>query len=126
LTSLGKLSQKAGAGESLQTHQRDNPNGVQKCMTAMKLNLKDILEIGDKSADPKIKIEAKKIANETLRYVMELITGGIVCTEAFKAVTQKKEQINTLKQLDERIEVSTKEIEEEGLGLDETTTNGIL
>lgn len=31
-----------------------------KCMTAMKINLKDILEIGDKSADPKIKLEAKK------------------------------------------------------------------
>jgi hypothetical protein len=48
-----------------------------------------------------------------------------VCTEAFKAVTQKQEQINILKQLDERIEVSTKEIREEK-GLDETTTNGIF
>jgi hypothetical protein len=62
------------------------------------------LEIGDRPSDPRVKLEAKKIASETLRYIMELVTGGVACTEAFKAVTQKQEQINTLKQLDERIE----------------------
>jgi hypothetical protein len=49
------------------------------------------------------------------------VTAG---TKAFEVVTQKQEQISTLQKLDERIEASTKEIEEEGL--DETTTNGIF
>jgi hypothetical protein len=72
---------------------------------------------------PKIKLEAKKIANETLRYIMEMVTGGVVCAEAFKVVTQKQEQISTLKMIGERIEASKeKEIEAE----DETTTNGIF
>ena len=107
------------AQENLHKHIHEIiPMEYNKCMTAMKLNLKDILEIGDKSADPKIKLEAKKIANETLRYIMEMVTGGVVCTEAFKVVTQKQEQISTLKMIGERIEASKeKEIEEE----DETT-----
>jgi hypothetical protein len=37
---------------------------------------------------------------------------------------QKQEKINTLQNLDERIEASTKEIQEEGL--DETTPNVIF
>jgi hypothetical protein len=115
------------AQENLQKHIHETvPMEYNKCMIAMKLNLKDILEIGDRASDPRIKLEAKKIANETLRYIMELVTGGVICTKAFEVVTQKQEQISTLQKLDERIEASTKEIEEEGLGLDETTTNGIF
>lgn len=80
----------------------------------MKLNLKDVLEIGDKSADPKIKLEAKKIANETLRYIMELVTGGVICTKAFEVVTRNQERIDTLK-LDERIEAVEEEKTTEGV-----------
>jgi transposase len=84
---------KKQAQENLQKHIHEVvPSEYQKCRTAMKLNLKDILEIGDKSADPRIKLEAKKIANETLRYIMELITGGVICTKVFGVVTQKQEQ----------------------------------
>jgi hypothetical protein len=104
------------AQESLQKHIHETvPMEYNEWMTAMKLNLKDILEIGDRASDPRIKLEAKKIANETLCYIMELVTGGVICTKAFEVVIQKQEQINTLKQPDERIEASTKEMEEEGL-----------
>jgi hypothetical protein len=65
------------AQENLQKHIHETvPMEYNKCMIAMKLNLKDILEIGDRASDPRIKLEAKKIANETLRYIMELVTGG--------------------------------------------------
>lgn len=54
---------------------------------------KDILKIADRTSDPRIKLEAKKAANETLRYIMELITGGVICSKAFEAVTQTHEKI---------------------------------
>lgn len=57
-------------------------------MMAMKINLKDILKIADRTSE-----EAKKAANETLRYIMELITGGVICSKAFEAVTQTHEKI---------------------------------
>lgn len=103
------------AQQSLQKHIHETvPIEYQKCMTVMKLNLKDVLEIGDKSADPKIKLEAKKIANETLRYIMELVTGGVICTKAFEVVTRNQERIDTLK-LDERIEAVEEEKTTEGV-----------
>lgn len=40
------------------------------------------MEIVDRTSDPRVKLEAKKAANETLRYIMDLVTGGVVCTEA--------------------------------------------
>jgi hypothetical protein len=108
---------KKQAQENLQKHIHETvPMEYNKCMTAMKINLKDILEIGNKSADPKIKLEAKKIANETLRYIMELVTGGVICTQAFNAVAQTHEKISTLRQLDDRIEAME----------EETTTNGVF
>jgi hypothetical protein len=58
-------------------------------------------------------------------YIMELVTGGVICTKALEVVTRKQEQISTSQKLDERIEASTKEILEEE-GLDETTTNGVF
>lgn len=89
----------------------------------MKMNLKDIMEIGDKALDPKTKLEARRIANETLRYIMELVTGGVICTQAFNAVTQIQNKINTVRMIDERIEQTHDDIEQEN---DQTTTNGVF
>lgn len=50
---------------------------------------------------------------------MDLATGGAICNEALKFVTKKKEQIDTLNKLDEKIE----EMEEEE---EEKITNGIF
>jgi hypothetical protein len=53
---------------------------------------------------------------------MELVTGGVVCTEAFKAVTSMQDKITTLKVIDERLEQTQQDIEEN----DQTTTNGVF
>ena len=51
------------------------------------------------------------------KYLMDLMTNGVVVTDAIKYVTQKQEQINTLQKLDERIEEAMEE---------ENTTNGVF
>src|SRR5919109_1146028 len=65
--------------------------------------LKHVLEIGQAASDPKIKLEARRIANDCYRYIMDLCTNAGIVSDALKYVTHKKEQIDTLKKLDERI-----------------------
>jgi hypothetical protein len=105
------------AQENLQKHIHETvPEEYQKCMVGMKRNLKQTLEIADTAADPRTKLQARAIANDCYKYIMDLTTNGIVITDAMKYVIQKTEQVNTLQKLDERIEG----IEEE------TTTNGVF
>jgi hypothetical protein len=82
----------------------------------MKRNLKQTLEIAETASDPRIKLEARRIANDCYKYIMDLTTNGAVITDAIKYVTQKAEQLDTLKKLDEKIET----IEEEA------TTNDVF
>ena len=89
----------------------------------MKRNLKHVLEIGEAASDPKIKLEARRIANDCYRYIMDLCTNAGIVSDALKYVTRKKEQIDTLQKLglkDERIEEEA--IEEK----ETTTTNGVF
>jgi hypothetical protein len=92
---------------------------LERCMVGMKGNLKHVLEIAETAADPKTKLQARATANDCYRYIMDLMTNGVVITDALKYVTQKTEQVNTLQKLDERIEEAAKE--EEG-----STTNGVF
>jgi hypothetical protein len=78
----------------------------------------DVLEIAETAADPKTKLQARAIANDCYKYIMDLTTNGVVITDALKYVTQKTEQVNTLQKLDERIKAA-----EEG---EETTTHGVF
>ena len=80
-------------------------------------NLKQTLEIADTAADPKVKLQARAIANDCYKYIMDLTTNGAIVTDAIKYVTQKAEQVNTLQKLDERIEATEDET---------TTTNGVF
>ena len=99
------------AQENLQKHIHETvPEEYQKCMVGMKRNLKQTLEIADTAVDPKVKLQARAIANDCYKYIMDLTTNGAIVTDAIKYVTQKAEQVNTLQKLDERIEA----IEEEG------------
>jgi IS30 family transposase len=93
------------AQESLQKHIHETvPEEYQKCMIGMKRNLKQTLEIAETAADPKTKLQARAIANDCYKYIMDLTTNGVDITDAMKYVTQKTEQVNTLQKLDERID----------------------
>jgi hypothetical protein len=109
------------AQENLQHHIHEVvPEEYQKCMVGMKRNLKQTLEIAEATSDPKIKLEARRIANDCYRYIMDLCTNAGIVNEALKFVTQKQEQINTLQKIDERINEEAVDKEEE------TTTNGVF
>jgi hypothetical protein len=65
-------------------------------MTGMKRNLKQTLEIAEIAADPRIKLEARQIANVCYKFIMAIATSGAIVTGAIKFVAQKQEQIDTL------------------------------
>jgi hypothetical protein len=56
------------------------------------------------AANPRIKLEARQIANVCYKYIMAPATSGAIVTDAIKFVAQKQEPLDTLKKLDERIE----------------------
>jgi hypothetical protein len=110
-----QLRQQAQA--NLQKHIHEVvPEEYQKCMVGMKRNLKQMLEIADITADPRVKLQARAIANDCYRYIMDLCTNDGIVLDALKFVERKKEQLDTLQKIDERIE------EIEG----DKTTNGIF
>src|SRR5215208_5541194 len=111
------------AQQSLQHHIHEVvPEEYQKCMVGMKCNLKHVLEIGEAASDPKIKLEARRIANDCYRYIMDLCTNAGIVNDAIKYVMQKQEQINTLQKIDERIKEEAIDKDKE----EETTTNGVF
>jgi IS30 family transposase len=98
------------AQENLQKHIHEVvPEEYQKCMVGMKQNLKHVLEIGQAATDPKIKLEARHIANDCYRYIMDLCTNAGIVNEALKFVTQSQQKIDTLQKIDERIEAMQEE-----------------
>src|SRR5215216_7489917 len=70
------------------------PEEYQKCMVGMKQNLKHVLESGETASDSKIKLEARRIANDCYRYIMDLCTNAGIVNDAIKYVISKQEQIN--------------------------------
>jgi hypothetical protein len=94
------------------------PEEYQKCMVGMKRNLKHVLEIGQAATDPKVKLEARRIANDCYRCIMDLCTNAGIVSDALKFVTQSQQKISSLQKIDERIEA----MEEE----ETPTTNGVF
>ncbi|MGI8833012.1 MAG: hypothetical protein ACR2IS_10300 [Nitrososphaeraceae archaeon] len=104
------------AQENLQKHIHETvPEEYQKCMVGMKRNLKETLEIADTASDPKIKLQARAIANECYKFILDMSTNAGIVSDALKYVAQKTE---TIQKLDERI--INEETEEE------ITTNGVF
>jgi hypothetical protein len=62
-------------------------------MTGMKRNLKEILEIAQSTSDPKTKLQARAIAVDCYKYIMEMTTDGIIVTDAIKFVQTNKEKL---------------------------------
>jgi hypothetical protein len=54
----------------------------------MKRNLKQTLEIAETTTDPKIKLEARLIANDCYRSIMDLFTNARNSIEYFECVTK--------------------------------------
>ena len=105
------------AKEDVQKHIHETvPEEYQKCMMGMKRNLKQTLEIAETAADPKIKLQARAIATDCYKYIMDLCTNAGIISDAMKYVAQKTEQLNTLQKLDEKIEETE----------DEKTTDGVI
>jgi hypothetical protein len=106
------------AQESLQHHISEViPEEYQRCMTGIKQNLRQTLEIADTVAVPRVKLQARSIANECYHSIMDLCTNAGIVSDAIKSMERKKKQIDTLQKIEERIEV----IEEEA-----KTTNGVF
>jgi hypothetical protein len=88
-------------------------------MIGMKHTLKQTLEIAEASSDPRIKLDAMKIANDCYKYIMDLTTNGAIVTDAIKHVTQIQNDVNIINKCDKSLE-DLKASEEE------LTTNGVF
>jgi hypothetical protein len=92
----------------------------------MKVNLKRTLEIGESSSDPKIKLEARRIANDCYRIIMDLCTSSSVLNEALKWVSQQREQIDSLYKQNEKVQLQqSQQLTEDG-STSTKTTNGVF
>ena len=83
------------AQENLQHHIHETiPEEYQRCMVGMKRNLKQILEIGDAATDPRIKLEARRTANDCYKYIMDLCTGSVIVTDSINYIQCKMDHLN--------------------------------
>ena len=111
---------KQQAKNNLEYHIHDViPIEYEKCMIGMKHTLKQTLEIAETSSDPRIKLEAMKIATDCYKYIMDLTTNGAIVTDAIKHVTQLQNNVNIINKVDESLE--NLETSEEAV-----TTNGVF
>src|SRR5919108_4188273 len=61
------------AQENLQHHIHEVvPAEYQKCMVGMKRTLKQVIEIGESASDHKVKLEAKRIAIDCYRFILDM------------------------------------------------------
>jgi hypothetical protein len=120
--------------ENLQYHINERvPEEYQNCMTGMKINLRQTLEIAETTSDPRTKLHARAIANDCYRYIMNLTTNGVVITDAIKFVQTNKEKLTTMSTKEEDNGKESKELDydndkeqlEEELE-EETTTNQVF
>ena len=105
------------------------PEEYQKGMIGLRQNLKHVLEIAETSSGPRVKLEARRIANDCYRYIMDLTTNGIVVTDAIKYVQGKMDHLNTAeKKLLQDIHIQRADSleEEESDSAEGKTTNGVF
>ena len=123
--------------ENLQHHIHERvPEEYQNCMTGMKINLRQTLEIAEKTSDPRTKLQARAIANDCYKYIMDLTTNGVVITNAIKFVQTNKEKLTMSKKEDDKESEEPdydddkdqleEEQEEEAGEIDKETTNQVF
>ena len=128
------------ARETLQYHIHDRiPEEYQNCMVGMKRNLKQTLEIAETTTDPRTKLQARAIANDCYKYIMDLTTNGVVITDAIKFVQINQEELSMSTKEDEngkesnepdydkdKDQLEEEKEEETGELKEETTTNQVF
>ena len=86
------------ARKNVETHLQEKlPEEYQLCMTGLNQVLKKSWEIANSNSstvDDKTKLQALSLANDCYKYKMDLVTNGVVITDAIKFVQQKKEELN--------------------------------
>lgn len=92
-------------------------------MVGMKRNLKQTLEIAKTATDPKTKLQARAIANDCYRFILEMSTnaGSIRRFEVYYSKDRRTDRQLQRQKLDKRIEAMDIQEQEE-----ETTTNDIF
>jgi hypothetical protein len=93
------------------------PMELERCMVGIKANLKHVLEIAESVSDPRTKLQARAIATDIYKYIMDLATNGAIVTDAMNRVTQIQKDVKVLNRLDESIKADEEEM---------TTTNGVF
>jgi hypothetical protein len=83
-------------------------------MVGMKQNLKHVLEIGEAATDPKVKLQARAIANDCYKYIMDLCTNAGIVSDALKFVNQSQQKIESL---DERLQPAEEQQEKTSEGV---------
>src|SRR5919109_2993738 len=85
------------AQENLQHHIHEVvPEEYQKCMVGMKRNLKQTLEIAEAATDPKVKLQARAIANDCYKFIIDMSTNAGIISDALKFVNQSEKKIDDM------------------------------
>ena len=86
------------AQDNLQKHIHEVvPEEYQKCMVGMKSNLKETLEIANTVTDPRVKLQARAIANDCYKFILDMTTNAGIVSDALKYVTQKQNRLTNCK-----------------------------
>jgi predicted transcriptional regulator len=109
------------ARQNMQTHLQDRlPEEYENCMAGINQVLKMSWEIANKgqsnndstnsnsnsdtdrtlsaTVDDRTRLQALALANDCYKYKMDLVTNGVVITDAIKFVQQKKEELSKVKE----------------------------
>ena len=101
---ISQLRKEARA--NIETHLQDRlPIEYQQCMAGINqvlaggFDMNDNYDISSKTAtleDSKTRLQALALANDCYKYKMDLVTNGVVITDAIKFVQQKKEELSKI------------------------------
>jgi membrane glycosyltransferase len=120
------------AQENLQHHIHETvPEEYQRGMVGLRQNQKYVLEIAETASDPRVKLQARAIANESYKIIMDLATNGVIVNDALRCIQSKIEHLhpnlNTLKlERDEKTEQAASATATETKEGDQKTTNGVF
>jgi hypothetical protein len=56
-----------------------------------------------------VKLQAAAIANDCYKFILDMTTNAGIVSDALKYVERKKEQLNTIKRIDEKIDALEEE-----------------